>query len=151
IRRCDFSKYQQFEDRNGNVIYNIGVTKISSASNEEIRVAIQADGKTIESTNGNYLLTDINMIDRSYVLKKNAKVILQVKKDDSRIHDRHTIEMQEINEEETELLFALVIFIGSFLNAIQSSMIYQSLICCYAPNYAFIFSSIPTLGNRILV
>ncbi|CAF3286281.1 unnamed protein product [Rotaria socialis] len=151
IRRCGFSKYQQFEDKNGNVIYNIGVTKIISAFNEEIRVAIQADGKTIETTNGSYLLTDINMNDRSYVLKKNAKVILQVKKDDSRMHDRHTIEMQEINEEEPELLFALVILIDSFMNAIHSPMIYPSLTCCYAPNYPFIFSSIPTLESRILV
>src|SRR5690242_16349844 len=80
VRRSGFHKYRQFEDVNNNLLFYIGATTIKSIDNEKILANIQINDKKIETVIGNFILTDLDLFQRSYTLKMKNNIVAKVTK-----------------------------------------------------------------------
>lgn len=126
IRRCGFRKYRQFEDMNKKILYYIGVTTIKSNDKKTILAKIQIKKNFIETIVGNFILTDMNISQRSYILKLNNNIVAKITRKCHFTYDQFSIEMGNILEEHQRFIFAIVILINSVLNRIQSPIAYSN-------------------------
>jgi hypothetical protein len=121
VRRTGFRKYRQFEDINNKILYYIGATKIKSIDNEQILANVQMNRKIIETIYGNFTLTNLDISNRSYILKMNDEIIAQIKR---KGRSTRIIKMKDINEQYQSFIFALIILIDNVLERILSSITY---------------------------
>ncbi|CAF1141476.1 unnamed protein product [Adineta ricciae] len=115
VRRSGFRKYRQFEDGNEKILFYIGFKAIHSVDDKETLANVQIDKKLVETVIGNFTLSDLKILDRSYVLKINDNIVAQVKINKHSWHDQFTIEMADIDNEYQAFIFALLVLIDSIL------------------------------------
>ena len=123
INGSAFGKYQSFGDVNKNILYYFGRRTLKSID-DQILATISSDGKSIDTIHGNYLLTDIDFVQGKYTLKFNDQIIAQVRKRRLLTGERTTIELININEQQLQFLFALVILINSFCQTVRNPLYY---------------------------
>jgi hypothetical protein len=130
VRRSGFRKYRQFEDMNSKVLYYIDATTIKSVDTVQKTLAtINLQTRMIETTIGNFTLNDLNLSQRSYILKLNDNIIAQVKAKDRLKHDQFLIEMKQIDEQHPGLIFALLVLINSVLERIEDPIMHSQFTC----------------------
>ncbi len=134
VRRSPFRKYQQFEDINNKELFYIGATTIKSANDKETLVRTKLIGTTTETVIGNFILTDLDISQRSYILKMNDNIVVQVKRKCSDQGDGYIIEFKNIYKQYHAFIFSILVLIDSILERLQSPIYHlQSL---YIPQFA---------------
>ena len=123
ISKSDLEKHRSFEDVNKQVLYHIGKKTLQSM-NGQILAEIASNGKSIRTIHGNYFLTDIDLAQGNYTFKLHDQIIAQVQKKRLFTGERTTIELVNINEQQLEFLFALLILIDSYYQTIRNPLYY---------------------------
>jgi uncharacterized protein YxjI len=120
VRRSLFQKYQEFEDINNKKLFYIGPTTIKSTNDKETLVRMKVIGTTIETVIGNFILTDLDISQRSYILKMNDNVVVQVKRKCSDQGDGYIVEFKNIYKQYHAFIFSIIVLIDSILERLQS-------------------------------
>jgi len=124
VRRSRFGKCRQFEDMNNKILYYIGSTNIKSIDNEQLVTNVHIDRRIIETTDGNFTLDNLDISKRSYILKKNNKIIAKITRKGHSTNYRSIIKMKDIDEQSQSFIFALIILIHTVLERKINSIVY---------------------------
>lgn len=115
---------------NNKVLYYIGVKTIKSMDKKKILANIQINKKLIETIIGNFTLADLDISQRSYILKLNNNIIAKITRKHHFMRNQYIVEMNNISEQYQVFIFALIILINSALERLQDPLIYP-----YSINY----------------
>lgn len=116
VRRTVFHRYRQFEDAENIIYFKIHKNTIRSTGDNRILATITPDGTMIRTYVGNFTLTDLSILRRSYtLLRSNGDILMRVQRNRNAQRDTHGIEMNTVAEDHEPFLFALTVLIDSIL------------------------------------